>query len=125
MGASDGSMTRWPARQPLPEPPSRDEEAAALRAAWLDVASRCPERIGSLIDDDRFLDAAIELGRAVIGEPALLGWRLTFTSAGGPYEARLFWRRGGTSGESIGDSDRASSLAFLLAIQQFRETVRD
>ena len=95
-------------------------DAENLIRAWVSHTGAVPASIQSLIDVDRFLDAAIELARCVIGEPPLTGWKSRFTSAGGPYQVDLM---SGTSVQSVrgtGTSDEALSAAFLNAIANWR-----
>ena len=95
-------------------------EAENLTRAWMSHTGAVPASIQALIDVDRFLDAAIELARYVIGEPPLTGWISRFTSSGGPYQVDLI---SGTSVQSVrgtGTSDEALSAAFLNAIANWR-----
>ena len=94
-------------------------EADLLRLAWEELTPRSSCAIEGMLADDQFLDAAIELAKVVVGEDHLLGWRGTFTSAGPPYEVRLF-HGGRHAEESTGSSDLALSIAFVGAIRRWR-----
>jgi hypothetical protein len=100
-------------------PISIHEEESCVRAAWIESAGQIPDQIDAMIMDARFLDAAIELALTTL-EPGLpAGWLMSFTSAGAPYEVKLFRDRDDGS-PVLGKSEQALSLAFLDAISKWQ-----
>lgn len=91
-------------------------EADGVARAWVAHRGALPQRIDHLIETGRYLDAAIELAQEMIGEPPLAGWRLRFTSAGGPYAVELLNSAGAPLPGGAGASEVALSDAFLNAI---------
>lgn len=89
-------------------------EAKFVADAWIKHAGQLPMPVQGLLEAGRYLDATIELARSAIGQPPLVGWKMRFTSAGGPYEVELIF--GGSRATVIGCSDHALSAAFVNAI---------
>lgn len=96
-----------------------EHEADNLRTAWLDMTSSLPQEQEYLIAQHRLIEAALDLVEYVIGHDQLIGWRLTFTSVGGPYSATLFVRRTGTViiGEIRHEDDLSLSAAIVDVIR--------
>ena len=95
-------------------------EAEAVRSAWRSLYGIVPRTVNTAIEEDRFLDATIDLARAVIGEANFSGWRATFTSSGPPYTVTIFLR-GIPSPEALeGRCKTALSTAFIDAIGCYR-----
>jgi hypothetical protein len=67
-------------------------DADVTRRAWETLTGDVPESIEALIPVDGFFDSAIALGEFVLGQDQLLGWRVEYSSRGGPYSASLFIR---------------------------------
>jgi hypothetical protein len=99
------------------------QDAAILRDAWLEMTSSLPDAPADLIARQRFTEAALDLVEDVIARDQLVGWRLTFTSVGGPYGAILFARRsdGGTVEEIRQENDASLSMAIVDALRVWRE----
>ncbi|MGE0846347.1 MAG: hypothetical protein AB7L41_08750 [Flavobacteriaceae bacterium] len=102
-----------------PQPPfGADDEARLVEESWTRYQGHVPRHVRDLVEAGRYLDAAIELARQVIGEPPLIGWRMAFTSAGGPYEVQLLFDRPRLEANATGASEQALSAAFLDAISK-------
>lgn len=100
------------------------EEAGILRSAWREMTSSLPDAPEDLIARHRFTEAALDLVEHVVGHDQLVGWRLTFTSVGGPYSATLFARRFNSARiEEIGkENDTSLSVAIVDALRFWLES---
>lgn len=92
------------------------DEATAVRGAWHSLHGNIPNVVNAIIEQDRFLEAAIELARAILGDANFLGWRASFTSAGGPYTVTLFLGEAFSTQTLEGRSNTALSAAFINAV---------
>jgi hypothetical protein len=102
--------------------PDAFSEARIVADAWTRHVGKVSEPIRDMLDAGRYLDAAIELAKVLIGSP-LIGWKLRFTSSGGPYEVELLLDDGWQS--PIGQSDQALTIAFVEAISNWRRSRAD
>jgi hypothetical protein len=100
------------------------DEAAALRSAWHNLYGTVPSTVNVALEQDRYLEAAIELARTILGEDGFVGWRASFTSAGAPYDVKIFLGAGFSQKTLDGQSSTALSAAFIDAIAAYQEIRR-
>jgi hypothetical protein len=68
----------------------RDEiDNAAVKDAWISLAGVLPVSTGQRIARGEVFYSALELAEYLIGAHKLAGWRINFTTDGGPYSAVL------------------------------------
>ncbi len=80
-----------------------------------------PVQVEERLAKRQFFDAAPDLAQRVVGEERLHGFRLSFTSLGGPYVARLLLRDGVAAKPVEIAAQREDPLvrAFLTALQDW------
>jgi hypothetical protein len=64
----------------------------AVRAAWQSLTGSLPAAVEGQISRGEVFYSALDLAERLIGPSELCGWRVSFTSEGGPYTAHLFLR---------------------------------
>jgi hypothetical protein len=113
-----------PSGSPTPDVPAgeaslEEQDALAIRMAWSQLAAPMPIQIEERLARRQFFDAALDLATSVIGEDRLHGFRLSFTSLGGPYMVTLLLRDGaGKEAVELGaQHDTSLVQAFLLAVR--------
>src|SRR5262245_28942337 len=75
-----------------------------VRDAWLSLAGTLPLAIEQRVSRGEVFYSALDLAEYLIGTDRLAGWRISFTTDGGPYSAALLLKtpRNGTPGEIAG-----------------------
>jgi hypothetical protein len=98
-----------------------EQDTRAIRQAWSKLAGQLPVQVEERLAKRQFFDAALDLAQRVIGEERLQGFRLSFTSLGGPYVATLLLRDGAAEKPIELAAQHEDSLiqAFLTAIQDW------
>ncbi|NNM72813.1 hypothetical protein [Enterovirga aerilata] len=93
-----------------------EQDARAVRQAWAQLAAPMPLQIEERLATRQFFDAALDLAHRVVGQERLHGFRLSFTSLGGPYAATLILAEpdGGGLGE-VGAEHETSLVQALVA----------
>lgn len=93
------------------------DDSDLLREAWVRLIGDLPLELDALIREHGFLDFALELAQAAFGKDALFGWRLVYTSKGGPYRAAVYLRA--TDGRGYhaipGDCEFSAAGALVAA----------
>jgi hypothetical protein len=106
---------------PAGEASLEEQDARAVRQAWSKMAGPMPVQVEERLAKRQFFDAALDLAQRVVGEERLHGFRLSFTSLGGPYIATLLLRDGVADKPVEVAAQHEDSLvqAFLTAIQDW------
>jgi hypothetical protein len=107
------------------QPRDRDEiDNAAIRQAWLTLAGAVPDTAAGRVSRGEVFYAALDLAEHLIDPNELSGWRISFTSDGGPYTATLMLRNSGSGIVSEISAEHAQSLtlAFISVIGRWAGT---
>ena len=102
----------------------RDEiDNRAVQEAWLSLAGSLPASTEQSIAWGEVFYSALELAEYLIGTRDLTGWRISFTTDGGPYAAALFLKnsRTGTPSEITASHPTSLALAFTSAIRKWMD----
>jgi hypothetical protein len=102
----------------------RDElDNRAVQDAWLSLAGTLPTSTDQSIRRGEVFYSALELAEYLIGSKSLAGWRVSFTTDGGPYAAALFLndQQSGTQGEITASHPNSLALAFTSAIRKWMD----
>jgi hypothetical protein len=100
----------------------RDEiDNDAIRQAWLALAGSLPDAAADRVSRGEVFYAALDLAEHLIAPEQLSGWRISFTSDGGPYLATLMLRDPGSGVVSELSSSHPESLtlAFLSVTERW------
>jgi hypothetical protein len=102
----------------------RDEiDNEAICRAWLALAGTLPDAAAGRVSRGEVFYSALDLAEHLIAPKELSGWRIGFTSDGGPYSATLILcnpRSGGFS-EISASHPESLTLAFLSAIDRWAQ----
>jgi hypothetical protein len=115
-----------PARTPASSQAERDEaDNRAVREAWLFLAGTLPLATEQGIARGEVFYSALDLAEQVIGSRRLAGWRISFTTDGGPYEAALLLQdpRSKLEGEITSSHPTSLTLALISAIRKWADDV--
>jgi hypothetical protein len=98
--------------------PARDEiDNAAVREAWQRWSGRLPDAAEARVARGEVFYSALDLAEHLIPPAEFAGWRISFTSDGGPYAAVLLLRDGGGGCSEVSATDPGSlTLALIAAI---------
>lgn len=100
----------------------RDEiDNEAIREAWLTLAGSLPDAAAGRVSRGEVFYSALDLAEHLIAPDELSGWRISFTSDGGPYSATLMLchPKSGIVSELSSDHPESLTLAFLSAIDRW------
>jgi hypothetical protein len=100
----------------------RDEiDNAAIRQAWLAFVGAVPEAAAAQVSRGEVFYSALDLAEYLIAPDQLSGWRINFTSDGGPYGATLILHNPASGAVSEISSSHPDSLtlAFLSVIENW------
>jgi hypothetical protein len=107
------------------QPRSRDEiDNKAIRQAWLTFAGAVPDTATGRVSRGEVFYSALDLAEHLIAPNELSGWRISFTSDGGPYTATLMLRdsRYGIVSEISAEHAQSLTLAFIAVIGMWAGT---
>lgn len=96
-----------------------DEAATGIIRAWRRLGRELPKSISDLIAFGRVTEAALDSVEQILGRDRILGWRMTYSSRGGPYGAYIFMRCGvgGNIVEYSSISRRSLPEALIIALE--------
>jgi hypothetical protein len=97
----------------------RDEiDNEAIRQAWLTLVGTLPDAAAGRVSRGEVFYSALDLAEHLIAPNELSGWRISFTSDGGPYLATLMLRNpnSGAVSEISASHPESLTLAFLSVI---------
>jgi hypothetical protein len=103
----------------------RDEiDNEAIREAWLTWVGTLPDAAAGRVSRGEVFYSALDLAEHLIAPKELSGWRISFTSDGGPYSATLILcnPRSGITSEISAAHPQSLTLAFLSVIGRWAET---
>lgn len=98
----------------------------AVRDAWLSLTGSLPVLIEQRVARGEVFYSALDLAEYLIGKSDLAGWRINFTTDGGPYSATLLLKnpRSGTPSEIAGSHPTSLTMAFISVISQWAKGER-
>jgi hypothetical protein len=102
----------------------RDEiDNEAVRQAWLTLVGTLPAAAAGRVSRGEVFYSALDLVEHLIEPGQLLGWRISFSSDGGPYSATLMLRNpaSGIPSELSSSHPESLTLAFLSVIDRWNE----
>jgi hypothetical protein len=102
----------------------RDEiDNRAVQEAWLSMAGTLPTSTEQSIGRGEVFYSALELAEFLIGSNSLTGWRISFTTDGGPYVAALFLNdeRSGRQSSITASHPNSLALAFTSVIRKWMD----
>jgi hypothetical protein len=105
----------------------RDEmDNKAVQEAWLSLAGTLPLSTEQGIGRGEVFYSALDLAEYLIGSNNLAGWRISFTTDGGPYAAALLLKgqRHETQSEITASHPTSLALAFTSVIRKWAENVK-
>jgi hypothetical protein len=100
----------------------RDEiDNDAVRRAWLALAGSLPDAAAGRVSRGEVFYSALDLAEHLIAPEQLSGWRISFTSDGGPYLATLMLRdpKSGIVSELSSSHPESLTLAFLSVMESW------
>jgi len=100
----------------------RDEiDNRAVEEAWLSLAGNLPKSTEQSIRRGEVFYSVLELAEYLIGSKHLTGWRISFTTDGGPYAAALFLAdpTSGAQHEITATHPNSLTLAFTSALKKW------
>jgi hypothetical protein len=100
----------------------RDEiDNEAIRQAWLALVGTLPDAAAGRVSRGEVFYSALDLAEHLIAPNELSGWRISFTSDGGPYLATLMLRdlKSGAVSELSALHPESLTLAFVSVIDQW------
>jgi hypothetical protein len=109
----------------LHQPRARDEiDNEAIRNAWLALAGALPDAAAGRVSRGEVFYSALDLAEHLIAPGELSGWRISFTSEGGPYLATLMLRnpQSGLVSELTAQHAESLTLAFISVIDRWAKT---
>jgi hypothetical protein len=112
-----GAATTAPDQQRV-----RDEiDNEAIRQAWLALVGTLPDAAADRVSRGEVFYSALDLAEHLIAPNELSGWRISFTSNGGPYLATLMLRNpnSGIVSEISAAHPESLTLAFLSVIDRW------
>jgi hypothetical protein len=93
----------------------RDEiDNEAVLKAWKSLTGSLPASAEGQISRGEVFYSALDLAEYLIGSKELSGWRVSFTSEGGPYTARLFLNAHRAGGTRKIEATHPSSLTIAM-----------
>jgi hypothetical protein len=93
----------------------------AIRQAWLALAGILPDAAAGRVSRGEVFYSALDLAEHLIAPNELSGWRISFTSDGGPYLATLILRnpKSGAVSELSASHPESLTLAFVSVIDRW------
>ena len=92
----------------------RDElDNKAVQDAWLSLAGTLPPATEQSIARGEVFYSALDLAEYLIGSDNMAGWRISFTTDGGPYAAALLLN--GPEGETVREITASHPTSLALA----------
>lgn len=114
--------------EPFPSMPTSQAERdrldnEAVRDAWLSLAGTLPVSIEQRVARGEVFYSALDLAEYLIGTNDLAGWRISFTTVGGPYSATLLLKtsRNGMPLEIPGSHPTSLAMAFISVIRKWSD----
>ena len=106
---------------PLPERERDRIDNEAVHDAWISLTGALPRFAEQRISRGEVFYSALDLAEAVIGSKNLAGWRISFTTEGGPYGAALLLKDtgNGASTEIIASHPTSLALAFISVVEKW------
>jgi hypothetical protein len=101
---------------------ARDEtDNEAIRQAWLTWVGTLPDAAAGRVSRGEVFYSALDLAEHLIAPDELSGWRISFTSDGGPYSATLMLcnSKSGIVSEISAAHPQSLTLAFLSVIDRW------
>ena len=93
------------------------EEAARHREAWRLAGAAISDDVGQLLGRGAYLECVLEFVSTWLVRDGLISWRITYTSAGGPFHATVRFRNPSGMDASISSaSDDSATRALLAAV---------
>lgn len=105
----------------------RDEiDNRAVQEAWRSLAGMLPASTEQSIARGEVFYSALELAEYLIGTNNLVGWRISFTTDGGPYAAALLLKDPGaeTQSEIAASHPTSLALAFTSVIRKWADNTK-
>jgi hypothetical protein len=98
----------------------------AVRDAWLSLAGTLPVAIEQRVARGEVFYSALDLAEHLIGTNDLAGWRVSFTTDGGPYSATLLLgkARNGMPLEIAGSHPTSLAMAFISVINEWSSNAK-
>jgi hypothetical protein len=93
----------------------RDEtDNRAILEAWKSLTGSLPAFAADRISRGEVFYSALDLAEYLIGLDELMGWKVSFTSDGGPYRAELFVKGGADGDASAIEATHETSLTLAM-----------
>jgi hypothetical protein len=93
----------------------------AVQGAWITLTGALPALAEQRISRGEVFYSALDLAETMIGSKILAGWRVSFTTDGGPYAATLLLNdaKGGAANEIAASHPSSLALAFISVIEKW------
>src|SRR5258708_1241174 len=91
-----------------------DIDNEAILEAWKSLTGSLPASAAGRVSRGEVFYSALDLAEHLIGSRELAGWKVSFTSEGGPYTARLFLNTNGTGKSREIEASHPSSLTLAM-----------
>jgi hypothetical protein len=100
-----------------------DIDNRSVRDAWKSLVGNVPFPAEQQVERGEVFYSALDLAELVIGPRRLAGWRVSFTSDGGPYAATLIVRDSPLDGleEFTATHPRSLTLALTSVVRAWAE----
>jgi hypothetical protein len=105
----------------LPERERDRIDNEAVYDAWISLTGALPRFAEQRISRGEVFYSALDLAEAVIGSKNMAGWRIGFTTEGGPYSAALLLNDAGdgSPNEIVASHPNSLALAFISVIEKW------
>jgi hypothetical protein len=106
---------------PLPQHERDNIDNEAVRDAWVLLTGVLPDRVEQRVSRGEVFYSALDLAEALIDSKNFAGWRVSFTTDGGPYTATLLLNNNDGKDRSEMTASHSSSLAlaFITVIKKW------
>ena len=106
---------------PLPQHERDNIDNKAVRDAWILLTGVLPDRAEQRVSRGEVFYSALDLAEALIGSTNLAGWRVSFTTDGGPYTATLLLHTndGKDPSEMTASHSSSLALAFISVVKKW------
>jgi len=102
----------------------RDEiDNRSVREAWKSLVGAVPFPAEQQVERGEVFYSALDLAETIVGPTRLAGWRVSFTSEGGPYAATLIVRdsKSNLPNEFTATHPRSLTLALTSVVRAWAE----
>ena len=115
------------AEAPAPSGLAQDErdeiDNRSVRDAWKSLVGGVPFPAEQQVERGEVFYSALDLAEIIVGPTRLVGWRVSFTSEGGPYAATLIVRdpKSDLPSEFTATHPRSLTLALTSVVRAWAE----